>query len=366
MIQSTLQIENGGSETTAPDDEIEKESSERLDGADFEQYAVGRESALPEIVGLHKGIRRRDGSTVYVEYDRLTAPAGVKRESPKHGEMACKAIISGVVSYIERYGIEEIEVPKHYTKIDEFEPVVYKWTALGNRIGLGVDCNLLRGLVRTANGKGRIDSEKTRAVACDNDTLVVTGPRGVFFKDMFSIDPKFTDENPPQSAYTNICGFKIPEESEGRIESLRQFVEVVNEYGQHTVAEYEYLRDHGKHIFRAADGGVIYPSSSWLRSRQSTGEILGVHETSTGGEALRVEISEEDLKYEIGEKRPEYLGGVVVGRRFKWQTKEYVYSGGRYSTDATIEYLLLTYPDMYDYHDYAFRTERDTIKSFKS
>lgn len=363
MIQSTLQIDNGGSEELTSPEEHEK-PTDRLDAASFEQYAVGRESALPEIVGLHKGIRHQDGSTVFVDYDRLTAPAGIKNESPKYGEVACKAIVSGVDSYIGRYGIEEIEVPKHYREIDEFEPIIYKWTALGGRIGLGVDRNLLKGLVRTANGKGRIDSEKTRAVACDNDTLVVTGPRGVFTKDMFSIDPKFTDENPPQSAYTNICGFEIPEESEGRIESLRQFIEVVNEYGQHDVAEYEYLRDRGKHIFRAADGNIIYPSSSWLRDRQSPGEILGVHERSVAGEDMAVEVSETDLEYEIGEERPKHLGGVIVGRCFKWRTNEYVYSGGISSVDATVKYLILTYSDRYDYHDYSFTTERKTIDSF--
>jgi len=304
MIQTELQT---GVEQIADQEEKSSPDEAELVGEEFEQYAIRSHDNLPDVNGFSAGVQRQNGSTRYVDFERLVSPPGIKSERPENGEISCKAVLSGVSSYVDRYGVSEIEVPRYYSRFDEFDPILYKWTLESNSVGKGVGTFLLKGLVRMANGSGRIDSEKTRAIICENETLLVTGPRGTFFKDMSSISPRDVDIEPPQSVYRDICGFSIPEESEEKIAKLEQFINVINEYGQHNIVEYEYDGSGCHHLFRASDGELIYFRPSWLRDRQPLDEILGEKETSLRGESYHVQIGPEDIEYDIGEGYDQFV-----------------------------------------------------------
>lgn len=374
MIQSTLQIDSGGSVESVTEKEREHEQKNQNQSKavvetprELEQYAPGSKRSVAQIDGYYHGPDGFDGATHYVEILRYSIPEDRKRYKPRKDTISCNAIVRGVDSYVERYGIEEIDYPSYYSQFSDFGPIVYKWTAHNNKIGLGVKQQLLRGLIRVANGSGRIDAEKTHAIACKNDTVLVTGPRGAFFADMWGISPDFTDQQPPESVYTDVCGFKVPEEHSGTVDAMAQFIKTVHEFGDHEIADYEYQRDKARHIFRAADGKPIRSHWSWLRDRQPVDDIIGTKQITHDGRLFELDIDEADLKYSIGDVVEDDLSavtGIVVGHRYKQTTNEYVYSGGVCGIDVSVEYLLMDYDDIGSGYRYSFTTESQTIASF--
>lgn len=338
---------------------------------DPEQYAHSSRSDLPDIPGIVWGLFDTDGETRYVKGDSVTAPAGVDTERPPHGELPANAVVEGVGAYIQSYGVEEIEIPDYYSRFSDFEPVINTWTTTTTGIGHGIEQNLLRGLVRLANGSGRIDHDKTHTILCENDTVLITGPRGAFIKDLWGIKGDRTDEEPPADVYQNIRGFSIPEEDETALAKTEALLDALETHTDYEVDEYQYNRDRGKHIFHTTCGREFYPRGGPILEAGSASSVLGKHTTDYRGTTYSATVESEDILHDIGDAiAPEIqTTKTVLGYTVDWKVRDYVFSGNARCVDAILCYVTLVHTPAENsegdvYLDYAVNSQDQTIESY--
>lgn len=356
-------------QATLPGVQADPEPGEKSLIEDAEEFAFGAESNLPDIPGITWGLRRRTGKTVTVDGDELSTPAGVDSERPPNGEYPADAILSGVSHYLDTYGETLVEIPDYYSRFTDFSPIVAQWTVGHKSVGLGLGPNLLRGLVRLANGKGRIDHELTNVVVCKNATVLATGPRGAFVTDCWTISPERTDDSPPESAYHTIRGFSIPEEAKPRRELIDRLLVAFETHTPFSVEAYEYDRENANHQFQTEGGLRFRPHGSALRNARPKEEILGTKETTIRGEDYEVDIEAADIETDVGDPQvyTTTSRAVVVGYSFEWVPQEYVFSGGIRCLDATVTTISLQYPtesDEGDLLDYRVLQDNQTVESF--
>lgn len=313
---------------------------------DAEGFAFGAESNLPDIPGITWGLRHDTGKTVTVDGHELSTPAGVDSERPPNGEYPADAILSGVDHYLDTYGETLVEIPDYYSRFTDFSPVISQWTVGHKSIGLGLGPNLLRGLVRLTNGKGRIDHELTNVVVCKNATVLATGPRGAFVTDCWGIHPDQTDDCPPASAYHTIRGFNIPEEAKPRRDLIDRLLGAFETHTPFTVGSYEYDRENASHRFETTSGYQFSPHGSALLDAHPKDDVLGTKSTAYRGETYEVDIETTDIGSDVGDSQvyTPTSKTVVVGYSFEWVPQEYVFSGGVRCLDATVTTISLQYP----------------------
>lgn len=339
---------------------------------DPEQYALPSKSDLPDIPGIVWGLFDTDGETRCVRGDSLTAPAGVDTERPPHGEIPANAVVEGVGEYIKAHGTDELDYPDYYSQFGEFEPVINTWTTASTGIGYGIEQNLLRGLIRLSNGSGRINHSKTHVILCENDTVLVTGPRGAFIKDLWGIKGDKTDEEPPTDVYQDLKGFSTPEENNAVLEKTEALLDALETYSEYEIEEYQYNRDRGKHIFITSCGRQFTPRGGLILEAGSVEAVTGEHRTDHRGTSYSVIVDEGDIQHEIGEtintEGPNTK--TVLGYTFDWKVREYVFSGGVRSVDAVLSYIVLSHspPEKSEgdvYLDYGVTSRDQTIDGFK-
>ncbi|MFD1570165.1 MULTISPECIES: hypothetical protein [Haloferacaceae] len=336
-----------------------------------EQYALPKKADLPDIPGIVWGLFDTDGETRYVKGDTLTSPAGVDTEQPPHGELPANAVVEGVGAYIESYGIEEIEIPDYYSRFSDFEPVINTWTTTATGIGYGIEQNMLRGLVRLANGSGRIDHDKTHVILCENDTVLVTGPRGAFIKDLWGIKGDRTDEEPPADVYQNVRGFSMPEENETALEKTEAVLDALETYTDYEVSEYQFNRDRGKHIFHTTCGREFYPRGGPILEAGPASSVVGEHTYDYRGTTYSATVEPEDIDHGIGDTIAPMIQTTktVLGYTVDWKIRDYVFSGNARCVDAILCYVTLTHTPAENsegdvYLDYAVNSQGEIIESY--
>lgn len=339
---------------------------------DPEQYALPAKSDLPDVPGIVWGLFGTDGDTRYIKGDLVTSPAGVDTERPPNGELPANAVVEGVGEYIKTHGVKKVDYPEYYSRFSDFEPIINTWTTASTGIGMGLEQNLLRGLIRLSNGSGRINHSKTHVILCENGTVLVTGPRGAFIKDLWGIKAHTTDQEPPTDVYHDLKGFSIPEENNAVLEKTEALLNAIEEYTEYTVDNYEYSRERGKHLFFTECGLQFSPRGGLLLQAGDKDTVIGEHETEHRGTSYATTVTEDDIQHQIGETISSAGPNTktVLGYTFDWKVREYIFSGGVPSVDAVLSYVVLTHAPPWNaegnvYLDYGVTTRNQTLDAFK-
>lgn len=227
-------------------------------------------------------------------------------------------VLSGrlaVEDYIDEYGDREIEVPQYYSRMDQFDGYAGRVTASSGEVALGIDPCHLEAAIRAATGGGQYSTDAIDVIACGGEPFVVRTDDGDF---LVAATP--VGFAPDDFQTHTVAGLDVMEDSDTQREGIREFVRVIDEHTEHSIASHAKLSG-GKHYFETADGDELSIGAHSLRdlARLTTdaGELTGEHEyEDPWGETFVATVTEDDYDYDVGE---EAWGSTVIGYQLGWE-----------------------------------------------
>lgn len=324
---------------------------------------------LPDLTG-YKWLPRK-----ITEYDCGTKAIGTYKvgqdQERTPGRDCFVYITEGVNTYLDAYGVKEIELPRYYTRFsDEFDTYVAEWTIGKYGVGVGITSYLLESAVRLANGKGHIGHDATTAVICDNDTFLVTGPRGAFIVDQMPIRTSHLNNSrdPPAEVFHEIPGTEIsvPEESEVIRNGLARFIDAVESYLDVAIKSAERPSDNW-HTLITESGQRMFASASrielFARMETDQSDLHGTYSHSLNGEEYKSTVDSTAFSHERGD---ETIRGVVVGYLHNWERDEYIMGDGVAGLRSEVNYVCMNHrPEKYSHNDVQITRLEETVDSWE-
>lgn len=342
---------------------------------DLEEKQPPTFSCLPEIAGWE-----------WKKYDRERLDCGtlcwnarerVLEETKERlpSVTSVRAVTENIRPFLERYGREEIAIPKYYSRISEWDPVVSQWTAGRPNPVPGIPKWLLEASIRLATGHGHYNPSDVTVVVCDNNSLVVGGSKGVFIVDAAPV--REVDPHPPESAYFDVSGFTIPEEDEQLREGLSRFISFMESHFDIKFTGYSRFTG-SKHIFELAQGEEIYVSGEvkrFVKVKTDPQSLTGEYRYEYGDASLKSVWAPSDTVAGVGETYSHYGDGTalgiidqrVIGYTHDWVENEYVYSQSArpYEVKSVQQVHAVEHRDKYDRFDWSLRKYNVPLRQFK-
>lgn len=284
------------------------------------------------------------------------------------------ALLDNPNKFVDVEGIREIRVPTTYSKISKWSPYLSTITQRGSGYGFGLSRHSLRGLFRLTNGKGHIDNSTT-VIECQKDRFLAAGPCGCFILKPSTVPKPNLPNQIKEKQYKHLIneedipslnGTLVPEEDEQMQDVLSDFIEVFNTYASAEIIDYQCFT--GRHLLETDAGDTVYVTQlkTLKEMETSRSELTGYYQHSFRGESFETTLTEDDIKYEIGEALDTTLGKPqhVLGYDLCWNRKEYIFSGGVAKIELLLSYIYFEETNKYDYHDYNIGRKTVEIASF--
>jgi len=335
---------------------------------ELEERVPATEDVLPDL----RGYGWNTHSVTHFECGtQAVAPFKIGHEQEQTpGENGFVCITEGVNEYLDAHGVQELEIPQFYSRFAaEFDTFIDEWTIQDYGIGIGITSYDLKTAVRLANGKGHIDHDTTTVVLCDNQTFLITGPRGAFIVDQSPIRTSHleTRRDPPNDALWTIpeTTISVPESSKHLRNGLIRFVDAVEEYTGVSLTDSGSPGD-GKHTLITESGENIYAQKGRLElldeMATDQSDLYRTYSHSLDGEEFTTSVDSSSFSHEL---RDETLRGIVIGYLPAWKRDEYIMGDGVAHLRLEIHYICMnSRPEKYSHYDIQFNRLEETVDSW--